>query len=368
MSHDPSDAPSLQPLFGAVPQPGADPGGYKSNGLPCADIGPGHTAEIGPGHTAEWPPDFLPDWPKLPGKHAVNFAYDDSLKAVRIIKAEKDADAWTIEEVWPEPPGPPAFKCLYRVWGDWAVSDWPDWAAWDIGRYWTDVAPKSEDDFYGKVAVEFHWNSGRYVATLANAGPITEIRGWSGTIARQPADGMDPRHQPTTEPYPGYYLRGGVTQYFIPDGTLPFIKEQHTEWNPPKLRRETIPRPDIQVAPPGKGAVANIGHYEALAIWVDYLAQLLEAASKEGAEFGFRNSPPTGQAAILHATGGQLGAHARYLPAAAAKAQSKLIAQSLVPIARYLDGYPQRGSYGGEIEGAIDEVVRWAYAIGVEAA
>jgi len=364
MSHEPSDD--------IKPQPGADPGDYKSNGLPYADIGHGcDTAEIGPDHTAEWPPDFLPDWPKLLAAHAVDFAYDSSLKAVRIKKEPDDLTpgtwTWTIEEVWPEPLGPKAKKCLYRVWGDWAVPSAPDWAGWDIGRYWRDEFPNSEDDFYGKAAVEFHWNSGRYVAQLKNAGLITEMRGWSGTIARQPADGMDPHHRPLPLTLLGYHLAGGAIQYFIPDGTLPYIDEKYTPWNPPVLARETIPRPDLRgLQPPGKGTVADGSHYLALAILVGYLARLLEAASTEGAEFGFRNSPLTGQAAILRATGDQLRAHAGYLPDAAAKAQSKLIAQSLVPIARYLDGYP-RGSYGGEIEGAINEVVKWAYAIGVKA-
>jgi hypothetical protein len=303
----------------------------------------------------------LPDWPTLPAEQAVNFANDGSLKPVLIRKAEDDV--WTIEDAGT---GHKASKRLYRVWGDWAATAF-DWAAWDIARYWTDEAPESEDDFYGKTAVEFHWNSGRYVAQLKNAGLITEIRGWSGTVAGQPAENMTPQHRPTGQLLDNYHLPGGWTQYFIPTGTLPWIDDYRTPWNLAVPARKTVVRPALQVAPPGKGAVADGRQYEALAILVEHLARLLEAASEEGAEFGFRNSPLTGQAATLLATGGQLRAHAGSLPDAAAKAQSRLIAQSLVGIARYLDGYPREGSYGGEIRDAIAEVVRWAYAVGVQA-
>lgn len=329
MSHDPSAA--LQPQFGAVP------GYYQQRMLPHEDI-------------------EAAGWPTLKADDAVNFANDGKLMPVRIKKPVwvEPKDAWRIED--PDTGQLIDFKRLYRVWGDWALPN-PKWAAWDIGRYWTDEKPPlteppalARDDFYGKTAVMLSWNSGRYVAQLVNAG-LTEIRGWRGTIAPQPAEGMDPR--PVPGPYPGYHLPGGVIQYFIPDA-LPFILDDHTPWNPRPL--EAIPRPDLQVAPPGKGMVADGRHYQALANLVDYLADLLEAASTEAAEFGFPASPPTGQAAILRA-------HVRDLPAA--NADSKLIAQSLVPIARYLDGYPKWGN--GAIEGAIEDVVRWAYAIGVEA-
>lgn len=317
MSHDPSDK--------IKPQPGAVPGAYLIRVCPNQDIS-------------------HPGWPTLPAKDSPNFAFDDYPKPVRIIKAEKDG-AWIIKDA--DDRVIDESKSLYRVWGE---------PAYDIGRYWTDEAPESEKDFYGNTAVALSWNSGRYLAQLKNAGLITEIRGWRGTIAPQPADGMN------RQTLPDYHLPGGLIQYFIPDA-LPWIAELHTKWNPAKQPHVTIPTPALQVAPPGKGTVADGSHYQALADLVDYLAHLLvEEASTQGAEFGFRTSSFTGQAAILDAKKSQLGA-----ADAAANADSRLIAQSLVPIARYLDGYPEWGSDGDAIRGAIENVVKWAYAIAVEA-
>jgi hypothetical protein len=297
------------------PQPGAVEGELVPNGLPNEDV-------------------TRPDWPTLPGTAAVNFANDEKLGPVLIEVSQRKH---------------------YRVWGE---------PAWDIGRYWTHEALEKQDDFYGRAAVRLSWNSGQYFAIMKNGGLITRIKGWSGTTARQPAEDV---HKNLL---PGYHLPGGIVQYFIPDGSLPWIDDKPTHWSRPAVESgQSIPRPLLQVSPPAKGDVAVVAQYQALAKQVYHLARLLEAASKEGAGLGLRTMPLTGPARILDANARELSAHGLYvLSDAAAKAQSKLIAQSLVPIARYIDGDIAWSSYGSEISHAIAEVVRWAYAIGVEAA
>ena len=302
------------------PQPGAALGEYEPNGLPPTDV-------TNPNN---------PEWPKLPASQAVNFAADGSLKPV-IIKVGQG---------------------YFRAWGD---------PAWDIGRYWTAEAPKSQDDFYGRAAVAFHWNAGQYLAQMVDGGLITEIKGWSGTTARQPADGLDPCTHSYVAPMPTYHLPGGVIQYFIPDGSLPFIKEQPTGWRPSVAEiRELISKPALQVGPPAKGTAATTAHYQALAALLQYLARLLGAAGKEGTAVGLRSIPLSGQAAAVDGAARELRAHAAYAPDPSAKARCKLIAQSLVPLGRYLDGAITWSSYHGEIERTISEVIRWAYAIGIE--
>ena len=161
---------------------------------------------------------------------------------------------------------------------------------------------------------------------------------------------------------------GGVKQYYIPNGLLPWINNDSTGWwKKATAAHVQIKKPQLKIGPPSKGAVADASHFLALEKLVDYLARLLQAAGDEGTQFRVRTEPFSGQAANLKAKAGVLQAHAGYLPDPAAKARSKLIAQSLVPIARYLDGDIGSSSYAQEINSAIDAVVKWAYAIGVEA-
>jgi hypothetical protein len=292
-----------------VPPPGAVKGAFVSNSLDNTDVT----------HAG---------WPTLPGYQAVNFAKDGSLTPVVVDLSGTTQNAIELVRVWGEP-------------------------AWELGAYWTMQAPKTEDDFYGQAAIALPWNSGRYLGTLISGGRTGQVLAWRGTAARQPALDAD---QKVVD---GYYLPGGVTQIFIPNGMLPYIGVGPTAWHTPSTAAlAVIEKPIPNLQPPAKGAPAVVDHARALADLVGYLARLLEAAGNEGA--GGPTGPLAQQVALLRRSAAALQT--------APPDRIRSVAQALIPLGRYLDGFPPAHGRAATVEAAVAEVIRWAYAIGVDSA
>jgi hypothetical protein len=291
-----------------------------------------------------------PDWPPLPLEKALTFV---SAEPVFIL----DTGTGTVPF-----PGPSVLSFpLYRVWGD---------PAWEVGGFWTlKEIPEEEAEFYGTRAVQFRWDSGRYQAKLNNDGAAAPfVKAWMGVAAMQPADGVEADGQPAKEgPYPGYHLPGGVVQIWMPNGTLPWIDCDHTKWNPKPARpapgtvAEPAELPTIPALNPGSAPGPE--HYKVLADLVGILASRLAATDAQLALPPTRHTPLTAQARQLHSTVGALNTHMTYFGDAEAKSRSKLIAQSLVFIARYVDTCALPPAYASPIDDVIGEIVRLALAI-----
>ncbi len=303
-----------------IPQPGAVAGSYEANK-----------------NSRAYRDVTQSGWPDLPASQAVNFVKDTPLEPVTLVVA-----------------GRMGSQELYRNWGD---------PAWDLGSYWTDKPFETEDDFYGLAAVEKTWNSGQYLALLKNTGLLTEIKAWRGVTAVQPAIDMA-----TKAPSPNYHLPGGVIQTFIPYNTLPYVVNTPSAWAPSDAP-PGLARLAPKVAPPAPGTAAHKTHYEALADLVDHLAAALGGASGALANAGARIADASArakfaeQAAPLERIAAGLRANASNLTSTGARAQARLLAQSLIPLARYLDGTIIRSGPGGAIDGAVADIVKWACAI-----
>lgn len=290
-----------------VPQPGAVPGPYISNSAPAETV-------------------TEPGWPDLPDKAAVNFK-DGTIKPTQILPP-------------PLPPLP-----LYRVWGG---------AAGVGGRYWTDQQTTSRREFYGNSAVQYSWNSGTYQSNIdkylwTTTNTVEPIKVWSGIVARQPAQNT------CGKVISRYYLPGGGNQTFIPNA-IPNITTSLTPWRA-KPPRRTMAAMEAVEFPPLTGRV-SMAHCAALADRVRQLAGQLLAMDAG-------DNPATPQ---IIRQGGLLLQQAKALtPGAQAAvegssiARCKLIAASLLPLDRYLDGTADWiEARNGPV---LADVIQWSAAI-----
>lgn len=296
-----------------TPQPGAVKGDFIANGLPKQDVSN--------------PND--PTWPILPGSQAPNFV--NAKPFLLTFATDKSNPA----------AGGMLTLLPFRVWGE---------PAWDIGRYWTLGMPSNEADFYGKCAVQYDWNGGRYVCELNNPGPALTVKAWSGLVARQPAMGLDSSGHPA--PMPGYHLPGGWTQVYVPDGTLPYLSNSHTAWNPPVQA--------TAAAKPGVAAAANAGGldgagYERLYRAVSELTARLEALDRQS------NRSGGGQAQVLRRRMQAVNAGLAHTPDA--RDRVRLALWSLVATGRLADRELSVTEQPDAFNQAVSEVVDVAYKL-----
>lgn len=231
----------------------------------------------------------------------------------------------------------------FRVWGE---------PAWDIGRYWTLGMPSDEADFYGKCAVQYDWNGGRYVCELNNPGPALTVKAWSGLVARQPAMGLDSSGHPV--PLPGYHLPGGWTQVYVPDGTLPYLSNSHTAWNAPQAQAVAAAKP--AVAPPASPYGLDDAEYNRLYLAVSELTARLESLDQQS------NRSSGGQAQVLRRR--MQAVNADLSPTAPdARDRVRLALWSLVATGRLADRELSVDSQPDAFNQAVNEVVEAAYKL-----
>jgi hypothetical protein len=305
-------------------QPGAVAGPLIPNGLPPDDI-------LNPDDAG---------WPKLPGKQAVNFA--DARPCLVQWSAERGLE-----------------PSLYRVWGE---------PAWDIGRYWSPAIPTNADRFYGGLAVCYNWNSGRYAAALKSPGPLTQIKAWWGTVARQPAMLLseDGRVIGTLA---DYHLPGGELQVYIPDGTLPYIADNRTPWNTSAALVAAVAEPSLELlSREHLPESIEPGEYRNLMEALQNLAGLLRQVDGEipdGA--GLR----AGKAGVLAAQAGLLMDRAMTVNTGLAGLRSgnlppgelKAVLYSLVGIGRLVDADFSFSGRSAAVDQELDRIVKAAYAL-----
>jgi len=226
------------------------------------------------------------------------------------------------------------------VWGE---------PAWDIGRYWTLGMPTNEADFFGKCAVQYNWNGGRYLCELFNPGPALEVKAWSGLVARQPAVGLDSSGHPAGL-IPGYHLPGGWSQVFVPDGSLPYLSITHTAWNKQASATPTIAP---AAAPPPPSGLDGAG-YARLYRAVHELAARLDSLDRQS------NRSGGGQAQILRRTLQAVNAdHA----APDGRNLARLALWSLVATGRLADRELSMTDQPDTFDQAVNEVVDAAYKL-----
>jgi hypothetical protein len=295
----------LEGLGGAaLPQPGAVPGQFVSNGL-------------------QEPPDPPPGWPPLPTSQAVNFT---SATPIYL-------DTSTV---------------LYRVFGG---------ATAEAGRYWSPIAFQSADAFYGGDAVELSWDSGLYLATMV-LGPDTAgetLPVWYGPCATQPADDMDGNI------LPGYYLPGGQEQYWIPD--LATVITGPTAWNqdvgqPDPASFSPAPAPAESAMAPGAAPYLEIA---------DLLAQLvvlLGRADTEARALHLSLPHLEAQAIVVNKRREALLENVRRFPDEHAHEAAATIVASLVGLGRHIEAFGQWSHPGhwGAIQMIVENIVGRAHA------
>ena len=319
---------TLSPDPDLTPQPGAVKGNFEANGLPKADV--------------TNPSD--PSWPRLPAEQAPNF-----VTASPLLISYKPKETG----VSPTP--------LFRVWGE---------PAWDIGRYWTLERPATNVEFYGGVAVEYGWNSGRYVAQLVTAGAVTTIQAWLGPTARQPAMGIHGDGRPP-EILAGYYLPGETTQICIPDGTLPYLSDQRTPWNVDtthKAGRPTAASPTVtEPLSPERlpGAMKEAGYVNLVAAVLrlsGLLRQLDHQASILGPRLAAMSALLTGQAIVLERRLQALNVDLpNFQSDREATTRVTALLWSLVATGRHVDGDFSWSGQSAAIDQAVRDVVFTAY-------
>ncbi len=290
------------------PQPGAVSGPFIPNGLPRKDV----------------TNDKDKTWPILPGSQAVNFV--DAEPA--LITFAPDPNAHGMVSLLP-----------FRVWGE---------PAWDVGRYWSFGAPPSEADFYGKLAVVYDWNSARYLCQLNNPGAAVTIKGWTGVVARQPAMGLDDAGKPVCFLL-DYHLPGGGKQIYVPDGTLPYLVNQHTRWNGPRTPvnpGKPFPRPEA--FPKG----VDPRDYEQLVLAAKALSQLLTSIDTAATSYG------ANQASLINSRINMLNLDlAEGVTKADSRARARLTLWSLVATGRQVDLDLSRISEAAAIDKAVNQIV-----------
>jgi hypothetical protein len=312
-----SDEPNV------IIQPGATTGDFVPNGLnPNGPI-------------------VYPGWPDLPQEQAPNFV---DAKPITIVFGGSASGDDSIG-------GP-----LFRVWGG--------ENAWDIGRYWTLAPPATQDEFYGKAAVEAVWNSGLYVATLQNAGSAPlPIKAWSGVVARQPALARDSQGQWGF--IDKHYLRGGAIQVYLPDGSLPYIREENTAWNLSSPRTTEVDTPTIQplsveMIPEGMEA-----DYQRLCSAINSLSNRLGSLAVQANGSGRRVAASgllDGPAEVLNERLKSLNEDLKKVKTDPdARAHARLILWSLVATGRYLDGDFSWSGQSAAVDQAVREIVQAAY-------
>lgn len=297
------------------PQPGAVKGDFIANGLPKQDVSN--------------PND--PTWPVLPGSQAPNFVNAKPFQLTFATDKSKPAAGGMLTLL------------PFRVWGE---------PAWDIGRYWTLGMPSNEADFYGKCAVQYDWNGGRYVCELNNPGPALTVKAWSGLVARQPAMGLDSSGHPA--PMPGYHLPGGWTQVYVPDGTLPYISNSHTAWNPPQAQPTAAAKPNV--APPTPPYGLDDAEYNRLYLAVSELIARLESLDRQS------NRSGGGQAQVLRRRMQAVNADLS-LAAPDARDHVRLALWSLVATGRLADRELSVTNQTDGFDQAVSEVVEAAYKL-----
>ncbi len=312
--------PDFLPQPGAVPCPEV----YMGNGLPPEDI-------------------TYDGWPTLPGTDAVNFV---------------SVEPWELNPLTlTENTIPPT-----RVWGG---------LAWAIGRYWSEVPPNNANQFYGDFAVEYQWNSGLYQAALrALQAGVQSIKVWKGPAAKQPAMLLDPSGSGKVVATLTYWeLPGGGIQYYVPDGSFPFIANQKTAWNPDPSQVTAIPPSLIaplpaQQLPAGVEPATYFKLLEALGRLATHLRQIEANAGSNSPILGAKEGVLSRSAELLVQAGNQLN---RHLSSAAtdadAKAQARLTLWSLVATGRHVDGNFSFSGQQEAVDQAINDVVRAAYAL-----
>ena len=307
-----------------TPQPGAVPSaeGYVANGLP--------------------PEDVVQDgWPTLPGADAVNFV---------------SVEPWELNPLT-ENILPPT-----RIWGG---------LAWDIGRYWSEVPPNDANQSYGDFAVEYQWNSGLYQATLrALQAGVKSIKVWKGPAAKQPAMLLDPSGSGRVIATLMYWeLPGGGIQYYVPDGSFPYVANQKTAWNPDPSQVTTIPATLIaplpaQQLPAGVEPATYLKLLEALSRLATHLRQIEANAASNSPLLGAKERFLSRSAELLVQAGEQLNQHLSSAATnAEAKAQATLTLWSLVATGRHVDGDFSFSGQQEAVDQAITDVVTAAYAL-----
>lgn len=279
------------------------------------------------------------DWPDLPGIQAASFV---------------SVEPWELNFASENMIRPT------RIWGD---------PAWDIGRYWSEGPPGTVDQFYGDFAVEYHWNSSLYQATLQQLQTgETSIKVWKGATARQPADLLDASGK-TIGSSLNHVLPGGGIQYYFPDGSFPYVANQKTAWNPHFSQATAIPPTLIAPLPaqqlPADVEPATYGKMlEDLGRLATLLRQIEANAGNNSSLLGAKEGFLSRLAERLVQAGEQLNQHLSCASTNAdAKAQAKLTLWSLVATGRHVDGDFSFSGRQVAVDQAITDVVTAAYAL-----
>jgi hypothetical protein len=278
-------------------------------------------------------------WPDLPGSQAANFV---------------SVEPWELNFVSENMIRPT------RIWGD---------PAWDIGRYWSEGPPGTVDRFYGDFAVEYHWNSSLYQATLQELqASETTIKVWKGPTARQPADLLDASGKAIGFSL-DHVLPGGGIQYYFPDGSFPFVANQKTAWNP-HLSQATAIHPTLiapltaQQLPAGVEPATYGKLLEALGRLATLLRQVEANAGNNSSLLGGKEGSLSRSAELLVQAGEQLNQHLSSAATNAdAKSQATLTLWSLVATGRHVDGDFSFSGQQVAVDQAITDVVTAAYAL-----